>query len=153
MLRYLALGILAINSGCATLIESNQQEVLVQTIQDHRMQPGVGCVLANDVGRWFVNAPGRVTIQKSGAALQVDCKKAGLGWASESFEPAFGSVQWANIATGGLGFIVDHNSGAGFDYPATLTVVLRRFGELPPPPPPAPKSLNHGRDMTDPAGP
>ncbi|MBC7857536.1 MAG: hypothetical protein H7Z39_01920 [Burkholderiaceae bacterium] len=153
MLRYLAIGILAINAGCATLIESNQQEVLVQTIQDHRMLPGVGCVLANDAGRWFVNAPGRVTIQKSSTPLLVDCKKAGAGWGSESFEPAFGSVQWANIATGGLGFIVDHNSGAGFDYPATLTIVLRKFGELAPAPAPARKPVNFGRDMTDPAGP
>lgn len=152
MLRYLAIGILAINTGCATLIESNQQEVLVQTIQDHRMLPGVGCVLANDAGRWFVKAPGRVTIQKSSTPLLVDCKKADAGWGSESFAPAFGSVQWANIATGGLGFIVDHNSGAGFDYPATLTIVLRKFGEVAPPPP-ARNPVNLGRDMTEPAGP
>jgi len=152
MLRYLAIGILVINSGCATLTESNQQEVLVQTVQDHRMQPGVGCVLANDVGRWFVTTPARVTIRKSCAALQVDCKKAGACWAVESFEPAFGSAQWGNIATVGLGFIVDNNSGAGFDYPDTLTIVLRKIGEPGPPPPPPRPAVNHGRDVTEPTG-
>jgi hypothetical protein len=34
---------------------------------------------------------------------------------------------WANIiAGGGIGYVVDRNTGAGFDYPNSITVFLNR---------------------------
>jgi hypothetical protein len=114
--------------GCATVFDSNQQEVSVRAILDHREVAGVGCVLSNDAGRWFVMAPGRVTIRKSVYALVVDCKKEGVGAASEMVDSHFGIVKLVGnfVASGGWGYLVDRDSGAGFDYPVTLTVLMRR---------------------------
>lgn len=114
--------------GCATLTESNQQEVAVHAILDHREVAGVGCVLSNKEGRWFVTAPGRVTIRKSVGDLAVDCKKEGVGAASEMVASRFGTGNLIGnaVASGGLGYLVDRHSGAGFDYPLTLTVLMRR---------------------------
>lgn len=124
-----ALALLAIASlqGCATLTDSNEQEVAVRAILDHRELVGVGCVLSNDAGRWFVTAPGRVTIRKSEGDLAVDCKKEGVGAARETVASHFGTGNLiANAVTsGGLGYLVDRHSGAGFDYPVTLTVLMR----------------------------
>ena len=124
-------GLLALGlPGCATLTESNQQQVTVQTIQDNRPLAGAGCILSNDVGKWFVTTPGRVTIQKSFGQLRVDCKKEGAGSADESIASrASGSSLWGNVVfTLGLGYMVDRNTGAGFDYPATLTIVMQKTG-------------------------
>jgi hypothetical protein len=114
-------------AGCATLTDTNQQEVAVHAILDHREVAGVGCVLTNPAGRWFVTAPGRVTIRKSVGELSIDCKKDGVGAAREVVASHFGTANLAgNVAlSGGLGYYVDRHSGAGFDYPATLTVMLR----------------------------
>lgn len=130
LIRAGAVALLAIAAlqGCATLTDSNEQEVAVRAILDHREVMGVGCVLSNDAGRWFVTAPGRVTIRKSVGDLAVDCKKEGVGAASENVASRFGTGNLIGnaVTSGGLGYLVDRHSGAGFDYPVTLTVLMRR---------------------------
>jgi hypothetical protein len=125
-----AAALLAIGAlqGCATLTDSTEQDLLVRAILDHREVANVGCVLSNDAGRWFVNAPGRVTVRKSEGALVVDCKKEGVGAASETVASRFGTGNLIGnaVTSGGLGYLVDRHSGAGFDYPVTLTVLMRR---------------------------
>jgi hypothetical protein len=119
--------LLASLGGCATLTDSNQQVVALQTIQDHREIDGVGCVLSNQAGRWFATSPGRVTIRKSAGDLSVDCKKEGAGSGSEVVASSFGTGNLIGnlVVSAGLGYLVDRHSGAGFDYPATLLVVMR----------------------------
>lgn len=112
--------------GCATISESNQQEVAVRAILDHREIAGVGCVLSNKAGRWFVRAPGRVTVQKNDSDLRVACKKDGVAVATELWHPHYGTDKIIGNAllTGGLGEYVDRHSGAGFDYQANITVLM-----------------------------
>jgi hypothetical protein len=117
--------LLASMTGCASLTESTQQNVLVQTVLDHREIAGVGCVLYNDVGKWFVTTPARVTLRKSAGPLRIDCQKAGKGWAYEKVESKADGNLWGNLAlTAGVGYVIDKNTGAGYDYPSTLTVVM-----------------------------
>ena len=120
--------LLASLAGCATLTDSTEQEVAVRAILDHREVAGVGCILSNDVGRWFVTAPGRVTIHKSRVDLAVTCSKDGVGSAAEVVVSRFGTGQLIGnaVVSGGLGYLVDRRTGAGFDYPVTLTVLMRR---------------------------
>ncbi|MFC0131649.1 hypothetical protein [Massilia eurypsychrophila] len=114
--------------GCATVFDTNEQEIAVRAVLDHREVGGVGCVLSNKAGRWFVMAPGRVTVRKSVYPLVVDCKKEGVGAASETVDSHFGIIKLVGnfVASGGWGYLVDRDSGAGFDYPVTLTVLMRR---------------------------
>jgi len=126
----------AAGAGCATLTESTEQYVLVQAVLDHQPVSGVGCMLSNDVGRWFVTAPGRVAIRKSTQPLIVDCRQADV-WAFDQIFPKQNGSRWGNyILTAGAGQYVDKNTGAGFDYPDTLTMILQR-GEPPRAAPPA----------------
>jgi len=112
--------------GCATLFDSTEQSVLVQTVLDHQQVSAIGCVLSNDRGRWFVTSPGRVTVHKSTQPLVVDCRREDV-WAYDQIEARQNASKWGNIIfTLGAGQIVDKQTGAGFDLPSTLTVVLQR---------------------------
>ena len=116
--------------GCATMSESNQQVLMVRTIQDNREVAGAGCVLTNAAGRWFVTSPGRVTVHRSAGNLFVDCKKQGVSAGQDIIaSKANNSAILGNaVLTAGLGYLLDRRTGAGFDYPETLTVLMRRPG-------------------------
>jgi hypothetical protein len=124
-------------SGCATLTEPADQYVLVQTVLDHKPLDGAGCVLYNDVGKWFVTTPARLSIRKSASPLRIDCKKDDAAWAYEKVASKVNASLWGNVVlTAGVGYFIDKNTGAGYDYPATLTVVMHPAEEgdgLPPP--------------------
>lgn len=116
----------AASAGCATLFDSTEQTVMVQTVLDHQQVSGIGCVLANDKGRWFVTSPGRATVRKSTQPLVVDCRREDV-WAYDQVDPRQNASKWGNIIfTLGAGQIVDKQTGAGFDLPSTLTVILQR---------------------------
>ena len=114
-------------AGCATISEPKQQTVMVRTILDNREIGGVGCVLTNDAGRWFVTTPGHVVVQKSAGNLFVDCRKDGASSGQDVVaSKANASAVVGNVTTAGLGYLLDKRTGAGFDYPETLTVIMRR---------------------------
>ncbi|HZX27147.1 MAG TPA: hypothetical protein VFF16_08770 [Telluria sp.] len=112
-------------AGCATLTDSTEQTVLVQTILDNREVAGVGCVLTNKAGRWYVLSPGRVKVTRNAGPLAVDCKKAAATGYDVVASKLSTSGLWGNIVvSAGLGYYVDKNTGAGYDYPATLTILM-----------------------------
>ncbi|SIQ64074.1 hypothetical protein SAMN05880566_104316 [Janthinobacterium sp. TND4EL3] len=125
--------------GCATLTGNADQMVLVQTILDNRELTGAGCILSNDVGKWFVTTPGRITIRKSREPLKVDCRKHGSPAVAvdDNIDPKLNASIWGNvILTLGVGYFVDRNTGAGFDYPSVLTIVMQDPARMAPPPAP-----------------
>ncbi|MEG2962404.1 MAG: hypothetical protein RR860_06920, partial [Janthinobacterium sp.] len=100
--------------GCATLTGNADQMVLVQTILDNRELTGAGCILSNDVGKWFVTTPGRITIRKSREPLKVDCRKHGSPAVAvdDNIDPKLNASIWGNvILTLGVGYFVDRNTG------------------------------------------
>lgn len=114
-------------AGCATVTESTQQEIEVRSVLGHREVSGVGCVLSNKNGRWFVTTPGRVSVRKSDDALNFDCARQGVGSSVEAVASQYGVNKMIGnaVVSGGLGYYVDRRSGAGFDYPATVTVLMK----------------------------
>ena len=117
-------------TGCASVTGSKLQPISVQTIQDNKEVAGIGCTLINDAGKWFVTSPGSVTVNKSTGDMAVDCAKDNQLVGHETVvSKANGSV-WGNIILGGgIGYVIDRNTGAGFDFPNTVTVMLRKVGE------------------------
>jgi hypothetical protein len=111
--------------GCATLTEdSTDQIVEVHTVQNHREIAGIGCVLTNELGRWYVTAPGRVTVARFARPLTVDCARDGVGRKIEYIPSRYDAHDLIGtvLATGGLGYVMDTYSGAGFAYPPVLTI-------------------------------
>ena len=128
-------------AGCATMTGSTEQMVLVQTIFDNRQLAGAGCILSNDMGKWFVTTPGRIMIRKSQAPLKVDCKKSGSPAVvmDNQFDATVnGGSAWSNVIfTLGVGYFVDRDTGAAYDYPSTLTVIMQDPARRAPPAPTA----------------
>ena len=84
----------------------------------------------NDAGKWFVTTPGSVTVHKSTGDLAIDCNKDGNIVGHETLVSKSNGAVWENIiAGGGIGYLVDRNTGAGFNYPDNITVALRKIGE------------------------
>jgi hypothetical protein len=114
-------------SGCVTASgdagDSTSQQVEVHAILDHREVSGVGCLLANDLGRWFVVAPGRVTITRSSKPLAVYCKRDGVGSADEWWGAHYQSNRLVGniLFSAGLRDYVESN----YAYAGTLTVYMR----------------------------
>ena len=122
-----ALLVVAALSGCATVTEPTTQTILVQAVEGNRPIANVGCLLANDAGRWYVNAPGRVKVARRAWPLSVDCKKEGGSAGYEVIASrANATALWGNaVVTAGVGYLVDRNTGAGHDYPDTITIVMK----------------------------
>lgn len=107
--------------------DSPTQQLEVHAILDYREIGGVGCILSNDAGRWYVIAPGRVTVTRNKGPLSISCKKQGVAIAAERVEAQLntGNLVGNLITTAGIGHYVDRYSGAGYGYPATLTVLMQ----------------------------
>jgi hypothetical protein len=132
MKSIIAIAVLASLTGCASISGERMQPITVKTVHDNVEIAGVGCTLTNDAGSWFVTSPGSITVHKSTGDLAVDCKKDTFAGNQTLVSKSNGAV-WGNVLIGGgIGYIVDRNTGAGFDYPASTTVMLRKIGDTSP---------------------
>ena len=126
-----ALALCAVMAGCVTApAEPTTQQLEIHTILDHREVTGVGCVLSNAAGRWFVVAPGRVTVERSRSPLTIDCARAGTGSAFD-VAPAHdtslfdtGRLVGSIVARVG-GNHKDPYGSSGVAYESTLTVLMQ----------------------------
>jgi len=117
---YAAIGVLL--SGCASLIDSKSQPITVFAECGGQQISGAACNLSNDKGTFYTRVPGTVTIQKSYGDLALACSF-GRGQAVTVVRSNATGPVWGNIVNGGLiGWAVDANTGAGFDYPNVITV-------------------------------
>lgn len=113
-------------SGCATLTSNEMQTVSLNTkAEDGQVVEKAKCTLKNDKGAWEMQAPGFVSVRRSAEDLMVECKKEGvadgfLRAISRAAGGMFGNI----IFGGGIGAIIDHNKGTGYDYPNELPVKM-----------------------------
>ncbi|MFA7242836.1 MAG: hypothetical protein WC091_22245 [Sulfuricellaceae bacterium] len=115
----------AINSvGCSTLTQSEGQSLsLTASFQGKPVDPE--CRLKNDKGSWDSKAPANITVRKSNEDLEVTCKKEGMpDGLLKAISRAAGSMFGNIIFGGGIGAIIDHSKGTGYDYPDQLPVKM-----------------------------
>ncbi|MFI4939565.1 MAG: hypothetical protein ACHP7O_04365 [Burkholderiales bacterium] len=117
-------------TGCASITGDKLQPVSVKTTHENKEVTGIGCTLTNDAGSWSLTSPASVTVHKSTGDLVIDCKKDRVA-GNVTLVSKSNSAVWGNLLIGGgVGYIVDRNTGAGFDYPADITVMLRQVDEV-----------------------
>ena len=121
-----AAAVLLTLSGCATITSSEMQKVALNTKNDTG-QPveKANCTLTNDKGAWTAESPGFVNVHRSADDLIVQCRKEGytdgtLRAISRAAGGMFGNI----IFGGGVGAIIDHAKGTGYNYPDDLPVVM-----------------------------
>lgn len=131
MNKFAVLGAMLALTGCASIVGEKVQPLTIKTLQGDKEVAGINCTLANDAGNWSVTSPGSVAVHKSTGDLAIDCKKDELAGNMAVVSRANGAV-WGNILAGGvIGYVVDRQTGAGFDYPTNVTIMLRRIEGAP----------------------
>lgn len=130
----LSIGFLIL-SGCASITGTTGQNVSVQTREQTGQDvSGAVCELTNNKGKWFVTTPGSVGINRSNDDLQVLCKKENYGPGSASIVSATKGAMFGNIIFGGgIGAVIDHTSGAAYEYPSIFQIVMGSFSRVDPP--------------------
>lgn len=112
--------------GCASIVNGQNQSLSVETRnQTGESIAGATCKLTNNKGAWFVTTPGTTTVQRSFEELAVKCEKDPIEAGLASFKSGTKAMAFGNILFGGfIGAGVDMSTGAAYDYPALLTVLM-----------------------------
>ena len=110
--------------GCSTITQSETQPLsLTASYQDKPVD--AECRLKNDKGSWDAKAPSNINVRKSNEDLEVNCKKEGMpDGLLKAVSRAAGSMFGNIIFGGGIGAIIDHSKGTGYDYPDQLPVKM-----------------------------
>ena len=122
----------ALTSGCASVTGTTNQSISIQTKETGGKETiGASCELTNNKGKWFVTSPGSVTVTRSNDDMQVICNKQGLEPGRAAVVSATKGAMFGNIILGGgIGAIIDHNSGAAYEYPAFVQVLMGIFTKI-----------------------
>ena len=122
----LTLLVAALSGGCATITSSEMQSLSLTThAEDGKIVEKALCTLKNDKGDWKSDSPSFIAVRRSAEDLTVECKKDGhpdgyLRAISRAAGGMFGNI----IFGGGIGAIIDHSKGTGYDYPDNLPVKM-----------------------------
>jgi len=117
--------------GCASITGGSQQSVSVETRQETAQVSGAACELVNAKGKWFLTSPGSVQIQRSNDDLQVTCNKPGLEAGRASVTSIVKPGMVGNFFFGGIiGVAIDHASGAAYDYPNVIQVMMGQMTKV-----------------------
>lgn len=129
----LSIALTALTTGCASITTGAHQTVTVSTRHQGVNLDGAACELVNDKNKWSIITPGTINIERSTQEMVVRCELAGYETGLTVLRPSAGMV-WGNLFAGGLiGYAVDSGQGAGFDYPALITIDLIKQIEKPKP--------------------
>lgn len=133
LFRLMALCACVFATGCASVAGGNVQKIYVQAQnKDGSEVSGADCQLSNDKGTWRLRAPGDSSVVRSNRPIEVKCDKAPLPQGVVSVESGTRAAMFGNILIGGVvGAVIDHSSGAAYEYPEQIRVVMGQLTSLP----------------------
>lgn len=110
--------------GCSTITQSENQTLALNSMYEGK-QVQAECTLTNDKGAWSGKSPGNVSVRKSAENLNVACKAPEIpDGLLTAISRAAGSMFGNIIFGGGIGAIIDHSKGTGYNYPDILPVKM-----------------------------
>lgn len=111
--------------GCASITGTTSQNISITSKDKDKQVSGVACELSNSKGKWFISTPGSLQIGRSNDELMIICKKEGVETGLASVESDTKAGMIGNIIFGGgIGAIIDHNTGAAYEYPSYVEVLM-----------------------------
>lgn len=129
-MRLIAFGMLIAATqfvGCASIVNGQNESVSVEAKGDSGPVAGATCSLSNDKGKWFVTTPGSTTVHRSSKDMEVRCEKSPLDPGVAMVKSNVKGMAFGNILFGGfIGAGVDMATGAAYDYPTLITVLMGR---------------------------
>ena len=126
-----ALATAVLSTGCASIVNGQNQSLSVKTSGADTEVVGAKCTLNSNKGTWYVTSPGSVTVQRSYNDLMVTCKKDGMEDGMGAIKSSTKPMAFGNILFGGIiGVAVDTSTGAAYDYPDLITIVMGKNSAL-----------------------
>lgn len=146
---FTSVAILTFLSGCASVTGTTGQSISVETRQKNgAILSGASCELSNSKGKWFLNTPGTAAIRRSNDDMIVICNKDGHEPGTAAVVSDTKGMMFGNILLGGgIGAIVDHNTGAAYEYPTLIQIMMGSNIKIEPPKP-APEAANNNPDAS-----
>jgi uncharacterized protein YceK len=125
-MKFVAVAAIVVLSGCASITGSEMQALsITATDSTGKTVDQAECSLDNDKGHWTAKTPSFVTVHRSAEDLVVVCKKEGLvDGVLKAISRAAGSMFGNIVFGGGIGAIIDHNKGNGYNYADELPVKM-----------------------------
>lgn len=119
-------------TGCASIVNGTSQVVSVEARNKSEMVSGASCKLENNKGVFYVTTPGTVTIHRGYQDLSVKCEKENTVPGLAIVKSSTKGMAFGNILFGGIiGAAVDAGSGAAYDYPSLITVLMGENIQVP----------------------
>lgn len=113
-------------SGCATITGGETQSIMVASRD--RLGAAVAeaqCTLESPRGKWSVVTPASVIVARSSDDIQIECRKEGMApGLAKLISRAHGGMFGNIIFGGGIGALIDHSKGTGYEYPNVATIVM-----------------------------
>lgn len=126
----LALAFIALlSAGCASLTQGTTHAVRIDTVTASGLPvAGADCTFSNDHGSGTGKSGSAVPVRRSGSDLEVTCTAPGEPEAKGRLvsRPNAGFAGNLFMLGGAIGALVDHVSGAAYDYPSWVRLM---FGE------------------------
>jgi hypothetical protein len=109
-------------TSCASVTTGTNQSISVNT----EPEKGATCELHNDKGTWYVSStPGSVVVHRAYSDLNIVCRK-GEKTGNTVVKSTTKGMAFGNILVGGIiGTGVDMSTGAAYDYPTSISVLLK----------------------------
>ena len=128
------LGFVSLTTGCASIVNGQNQSLSVETRQKAKQFVGASCKLSNNKGTWYVTTPGSTTVQRSFEDMSVLCEKDGSDPGIASVKSSTKGMAFGNILFGGfIGAGIDMANGSAYDYPTLITVDMGETNFIVPP--------------------
>lgn len=111
--------------GCASIVSGVNQSVTVEARQDSKSINDAQCELTNNKGSWYVKTPGSVTVHRSYGPLKIKCTKEKVESGIATVHSKTKGMAFGNIIFGGIiGAGVDMKTGAAYNYPNLISIIM-----------------------------
>ena len=118
----LAVSLICLLSGCASLVNEDSQEVSVRLMCGPKTLMAT-CHLQNDKGRWTLSTPGTIRVVNDISSLEITCRSEYVPSFTVSAMPMPSIALLGNLFFGGVvGAAVDVYNNTGMKYPENIDI-------------------------------
>lgn len=131
-------------TGCASIVNGSSQVISVDARHKGQALAGASCQLNNGKGVFYVTTPGTITVHRAYDDMNIRCDKEGYASGMSTVKSNTKPMAFGNILFGGpIGVAVDAGTGAAYDYPSIITVVMDELST-----PAAPRAIAPSASLT-----
>ncbi|MDE2606251.1 MAG: hypothetical protein KGL68_10070 [Burkholderiales bacterium] len=116
-------------TGCASVTQGTTHSLRIETATDQgELVDGADCTLINDHGTSIAKSGTSTQVRRSSQDLEITCAAGGRPDAKGRLVSRANAGLAGNILIGGgIGAIIDHNTGAAYTYPTWVRLVFGQF--------------------------